>query len=170
MEKNKIGMIAIIVLLVVMFLVLGVGFVYTINLINKTKQPVVEIVQTEDQSYSAAEVDLVNLSTSIVANLLPDATDSKEHIAMVEISIGLYPGDKKDKDAKKEYEKIKPMLTEKEAIIRHYILQILKNKTYKEMKKPDCQSQLSQEILTCLQDLFKTNVIVEIYIPVFNIQ
>jgi flagellar basal body-associated protein FliL len=159
MEKNKNGIVAIIVILIVMLLALTVGFVYMITLINKTSAGNTQTTKVMAE-YKLEDVAVFALKDSIKANLLPTSSDSKDHMAMITISIGL---NTKEKD----YKTLSPMLTEKEVIIRDAILKILRNKTYEELNKADAQSMLRAEILNCLQELFNSNTIVDVYFGEF---
>lgn len=159
MEKNKTGIIAIIAILVVMLIGLTGGFIYMITLINKTTATQVE-KKDEVIEYKLEDIQVFALTDSIKANLLPTSADSKEHMAMITISLGL---NSKEKD----YKNLSTMVTEKEVIIRDSIIKILRNKTYEDLNKADAQSSLRAEILSCLQELFGTNTIVDVYFGEF---
>lgn len=171
-------MIAIIAILILMFTVITVAFVYTINLLNKTKAAV-ETTSTlgtsttdntqetveEVVEYSLNDVEYYSVPDSITANLLSDKADSKLHMAIVNVSIGL---NKKDKDYKKM--KLLEMITAKKVVINDTVIKILQKKTYEELKKPDSAVALGEEILGVLQELFGTNAIVEVRFDKFTYQ
>lgn len=174
MEKNKVGMIAIIVILIVMFSAITGAFVYTINLLNKTKAAVettatIDGKQMQDKEdvveYTLTDVEYYSLPDSITANLLSDKADSKLHMAIVSVSIGL---NQKDKDYKKM--KLLEMITAKKVVINDTVIKILQKKTYEELKKPDSAVALGEEILGTLQELFGTNAIVEVRFDKFTYQ
>lgn len=176
MEKNKAGMIAIIAILILMFSAITGAFVYTINLLNKTKAAVETtstLSTTDDKQetveevveYSLKDVEYYSVPDSISANLLSDKADSKLHMAIVNVSVGL---NKKDKDYKKM--KLLEMITAKKVVINDTVIKILQKKTYEELKKPDSAVALGEEILGTLQELFGTNAIVEVRFDKFTYQ
>lgn len=164
-NKNKIGIIAIIVVLVLMFIVFTGGFLYTISLLNKTKAATENTqVQEVEPEYELKDVVKIPIPDSITVNLLP-GKDNKKHIAVVKVQIGL---NSKDKEFKKL--KLETLVTENITVIRDSIIGILRNKTYEELEKPDSIAMLKQEILSSLQEMFGTNAIVEVFFDEFNHQ
>lgn len=159
--KTSLVMVAIIVLLVLMFAVFTGGFIYTISLINKTAANTEANNKDKIVEYTLEDITIYSLTDSIKANLLKTQVDSKEHMALITINIGLNKGTTKAE--KKEYESIALLIPSNEVIIRDAIISILKNKTYAEMEKPNSKEVLKEEILTTLQELFSTNVIVDVY-------
>lgn len=163
-EKNgkpSTVMIAIIVLLLLMFAVFTCGFIYTISLINKTAANAEVNNKDTLVEYTLEDITIYSLTDSIKANLLKTSVDSEEHMALLTVNIALNMGTTKEE--KKAYEKMVALLYSNEVVIRDAVISILKNKTYAELEKPNSKEVVKDEILTTLQELFSTNVIVDVY-------
>lgn len=162
--KNKIGVIIIIAILIVMLIVFSLAFVYMFNLLSKSNN------QTQQVSATVEEINLADetkypIETDITCNLLPDSEDSKSHIVIVKVTLGM---NKKSKEYKKL--KLETLIPENEAVIKDAINTILMNKTYSEMRKPNAKTIIASEILETLQNLFGTNAITNVYLEKFNYQ
>ncbi len=170
MEKNKMGMMIIIVILLIMFISFGVGFFLLLKTLKATPPGPGPIQSSGTSIYKLEEIDVIPLTDPIKSNLAV-GKDNKNHMVDLKLSIGLNMGGKTDKDIKKEYEKIKPMVEDrnKQTIIRNEILNILRNKTFDELIAPDSNIMLIQEITSCLQELFNTNIIIIVYFDTFNV-
>lgn len=161
MEKNKVMMISIIVLLVALLgTIVGLG-IFTINSLKKGEEPQTQGEQvSEIKPLSKDELTLVELKEPITTNL-PVGEDGKDsHVIRLNMSLAINNTVKKDKES----EKTLASVSSKEVIVRDVVLDILKKKTYEQMKKPDAREILKEEILQSLQDEFATNLIVAVYV------
>lgn len=168
-NKNKTGMLIIIIILVPMLVVCTVAFGYTISLLNKTKaavengssaQPQImqEEVPIEDQTkHTIADV--------ITTNLLPSEGELKGHMLIVQATIIM---NKESKDYKKL--KLETLIPANEVIIKSIIIDVIRNKTYDEVQRPDSKQVISNEILEKLQNAFGTNAIIDVIFSDFKYQ
>lgn len=153
MEKNKVMMISIIVLLVILLITIGVGFFLTFKNLNNGAAPqeeVKEVVKQED-------IQLVTYDESIYTNLRT-GDDNKDHVIRVGFSLGIDISDKKESEA------FITSLSDKTPIIKDVIIGVLRNKTYEELQRSDAQAVLREEILEKLQQEFDSNLIVTVYL------
>lgn len=158
MEKNKLMMIIIIILLVVLLVtILGVAFVGFNMIASTNTDSIVEMSDEEEPKISPTDIEVLNLSEPIVANLRI-GSDGEKHAAQVEVGIGI------NNDGSKEATAFYNMLVTKEVIIEDIILGILSNKTAEDLLRPDAREILKDEILQDLREKFDTDLIVEIYI------
>jgi flagellar basal body-associated protein FliL len=159
LDKNKIMMIAIIALLVT--LLLGVGAVAVLVL----RMPNSQTEQSLQMAPGATEVNpefikVVPISQNISTNLLTDV-DGSRHDIRFGISLGI------DITNPSSSEELIALLIRQEAIVRDIALGVVRNKTFNELNRPDGRPNLANEILVQLQETFRTNLIVEVYITEF---
>lgn len=152
MEKNKIMMIAIMVLLVVLLVTIGVGFFITLKNLNAGAASSEE----EERVVVQEDIKLLKLEDSIYTNLRK-GIDGKDHIIKVSLSLGI------DNTKEKQATEFIETLIEKEVIVMDVAIGVLRNKTYEELQKSDTQEVLREEILSKLQQEFNSNLIVNVY-------
>ncbi|MBE6011943.1 flagellar basal body-associated FliL family protein [Anaeropeptidivorans aminofermentans] len=155
MEKNKKMMIVIIALLVVLLAVI-IGFaVFTFRMIGSNKSEAQEKVQMAPDT-SILQSENVGFTTPLNVNLKKGA-DGAEHAISINVTIVM---DSSGKDDGELITKIK----DSEYIIRDVTLTVLRNKTIDEIRDEDSMDIIKQEILTRLQEEFKTNIIYKVYL------
>lgn len=158
MEKSKLWMIIIIGLLVVMCAGFAVGFLMLTSTI-KNLNAASEETQAGDFGNEAVSLDnqvTYNLANPIKSNLAPgeDGLDHLVQLTLVTLMI--------NKSDEKKYDAFVTKLAEKEVLIASAITSILRSKTYEDLQLPNSKEALQNEILTNLQDLFQSNMIVDI--------
>lgn len=164
MGKNKVWMIIIIAVLALMLCAVGFGFVYLSGQISSNNNPNSAGDRGEKvSSFGISDIVQVPVTEAIKVNLLP-GDDGVEHYALIEMSVAVYVTENKDA------EKIQKELVDNEIIVRHTTIEILRNKTYQDLKMPNAQQNVSRDVLNSLQDIFKTNSIVEVYFGEFFLQ
>lgn len=159
MEKNKVMMISIIGLLVVLLgTIVGLG-IFTINSLKKSEEPNVKTEEsTERKLLKKDELTVIELKEPINTNL-PVGEDGKDtHVVRLNLSLAV------NNTVKKESDSTIAIISGKEIIVRDLVLDILKRKTYEEIKKPDAREILKEEILQSLKDEFDTDLIVAVYV------
>ena len=158
MEKNKKFMVLIIVLLVVLLaIVVGVSVMAykMVNSGSSEKQVVIE---------NHGEVDimksiLVPLGTPMTINLLPDV-DGTPHAVNITASVAVNTANKDDAA-------LVTKIQGSEAIIRDAVNYVVCDKTMDQISGRAAQDLLKEEIITMLRDVFRTNIIYDIYIEVY---
>lgn len=156
MEKNKLLMIIIIVLLL-LILGVSVGFsVYTLTLFNNTKN------QSAMTPIDPSALDPENITTYTVkdtfkTNLLK-GSDNKDHLISVDISFAVTNVDKEASDT------LLATLEANEPMIKSNILTVIRNRTAEELSGSDAPDVLGGHILKKLQEVFNTNLIVEVFV------
>jgi len=163
MEKNKMMMIVIIILLVLLLgTIVGVSL-YALNAIGSGAEA--EADNTEWSVSGPAvrlgvdEITKVPLTSAISTNLRI-SEDGLNHYVRINFSIGINNTNKADSN------ELILKLQDNEVVIRDAIYQILRNKTYEDMANTEEDSLriIKDEIKGKLQDIFQSNLIVEIYI------
>ncbi len=167
MGNNKSMMIIIIAILVIMLGGVGAGFFFIAGMINKNMEATTgdKPVQTEEKAYTPADLINVPLSDSIKSNLLV-SNDGQEHLILITAEIAVNGAGKNAKAATE----METLLKQKEAVVTDSILKILRQKTFQDVKRPDAQQLLSDEIVSALQGEFNSNLIVEVYFKTFFVQ
>ena len=175
MEKNKLVMIIVILVLAVMLAAVGFGFIYTINMIKTVQQPAAPETsqQQQIQAYDVNTAITIPLSDSIKANLLPES-DGKEHLALVSMSIGIAGPQnvtkKEQKAIQKEIDALVMSVMSGEVIVRDLAIRQLRKSTYSELRRADGQEIYGDQLLEELQNAFNTNLIVDVYFGEFFLQ
>ncbi len=154
MEKNRIFLIIVIVLMVVLlgaivFLGITLGRVMS-NQDNNNNQVVAL------QPLAITEQELIELTKPIVSNL-KKGSDGADHVNQVTVSVGVSKMDKKQSPV------IINELNTKQAILRDICGTIIRNKTVEELRREDGQEILKQEILEKIQQEFQSNLIYAVY-------
>ena len=163
MKKNKLGMILIIVLLVILLILFGVGFTFLYKALMKTNNVNQNTVVVE-QELPIEDITNFPIAEPIATNLL-EGPDKKEHLLRISVNLGINTSKKEAKNAKK----LMPLLEERIPIIRDTIVGVCNNKTYEELSK-NGRDILKDEILLKLQEVFSTELIVDVYINDYLIQ
>ncbi len=162
MEKNKVMMIVIIILLVVLLAtIVGVSFV-AFRVFTENKDSVATTQQVTPQ-LTPDQIDTLPLSSAMSTNLAA-GSDGTSHIIKLSIAVGVNNTDKKLSP------EFATLVQTKEAIIRDIALDVVKSKTYEELSRPDGRDILREEILVRLQNEFKNNLLVAVYISDWYLQ
>ncbi len=166
MEKNKIMMIAIIVLLVLLLgTIVGVS-VFALKYLSGK--------DVEDTSLNAPpaqevkmlkpnEIEVINLQDPLNCNLLIGA-DNVEHIVQVKIGVGVDNTDKK-----KSPETI-ANVTANDTVIRDLAIGVIKKLQYQDLIRPDGQDILRDKLFKAIQGAFADNLIVTVYVSDMYLQ
>lgn len=158
MEKNKIMMIAIIVLLIsVIGAVVGVG-VMVVKSLGADKASIEEEAP-EYANISHSELTLVNIDGPISTNLLT-GVDEIPHTVKLDLSIGVV----NTKETLDESLALLSLLETKKVVIKSIILDTVKRKTYEEIMQTSAKGKLQNEIKRKLQIEFGTNLIYNVEI------
>lgn len=158
MGKNKIAMILIIVLLVILLVLFAVGFAFLYKAMNKANDGSESNVQVE-QTVPIEDIQNFAIGEPIITNLL-EGPNKKEHIVKLSVSLGVNGS----KSTAKEAEKLMTTLDTQRLVIKDAIIGVCRSKTYEELKSTDAQKIFKDEILLKLQEIFATNLIVDVYI------
>lgn len=162
MEKSKLWMMIIIVLLVVMCVAFGVGFFMLSNTIKSLQ---FESGETSQQDLLVPQVAQKDIEMFLVANqnepiksVLVPSPGHERPMSSLSLTLGLNSTDK-------ECEKLKELLTSQLSVITSLIDDILRTKTFEDISTSNRNSKeaLEFEILTALQEKFETNIIVAVY-------
>ena len=164
MGKNKIGTILIISLLVVLLVLFAVGFGFLYKAMNRANEggEANLVIQKE---LPIEDITNFPIGEPIVTNLLK-GPDKKSHLIRISVSLGINTS----KDVSKEANKFIPTLDLQKSVIKDTIVGICLSKTYEELDATDGRSVLKDEILLKLQEIFATDLIVDVYIDEYFIQ
>ena len=156
LEKNKMMFIIIIVLLVILLGAIAFGgfFLYqTANAVNGDAQ---EVETVEEEKQDKSKNTLIDIGEPISTNLLV-GEDQKEHIARVSLNLDIKGGED-------DSEKVVSSINTRLIVVRDIVNNILRKKTYEELKKNDGMESLKDEILDKVRKEFDTNLVSNIYI------
>lgn len=156
--KNKMGMILIIVLLVTLLVLFAVGFAFLYKAMNKTDEEGTANVTTQ-QVLSIEDITPFSIGEPIVTNLLK-GPDNKEHVIKISVNLGINTS----KDTAKDAETLLATLETQKVVLKDTIVGICSNKTYEELSMADARTVLKNEILLKTQEVFNTDLIVDVYI------
>lgn len=160
MEKNKLMMIIIIVLLVVLLASVGVVSVFAFRMITANGSEVEENTPKPVVVLPIDKIWTYNLEDKISTNLTPGEDGSNKHVISVGVTIGVNGSNAKDK----AYTALIELIPTKDKVIASEALNVIRKKTYEELNTPEGQEILQDEILTRLQEVFDTNLIVTVYL------
>lgn len=157
MGKNKVGIMLIIALLMVLLLTITIGFFFIFKNLKTDATDTANIVET--QSIDVNDIYLFELTDPIYTNLML-GEDNKEHVIKLSLNLGLDYSGKKTKES----DALATTLSGKMPIIKDCIIEILRSKTYEELRRVDTQAVLKEEILLKLKEEFNTELIIKVYI------
>lgn len=151
MEKNKKMMMVIIILLVVLLAaVAGISvYGYTILRNGPAKETPPEVIVRSEATVENTET--LSFSTPLNVNLKNNGT-SAEYAISINVTVDIDASDAKDAEL---IGKIK----QSEPAIRDIVITVLRDKTFDEVEGPGATGILKQEILSRIQEKFKTNLI-----------
>jgi flagellar FliL protein len=112
---------------------------------------------------NSEDIIIFSIDDPITANLMQESANDDKH--MLRISVGLAL----DK-TKKDYKKVNEQLSEKLPVLKHIIINVVRNKKYEEVLQPNAQELLGQEILNEINEYFQTDTITDIYFGEFFVQ
>ena len=159
MEKNKMMLIVIIVLLVLLLGAIAFGGYWIVtNLGGDESEAVEEVVEEEDKSLNT----LIPIGDSIYTNLLV-GEDKKEHLVKINLSLDIKGGED-------ESEATVMAINNRLIVVRDIMNNVLRKKTFEELKKNDGLESLKDEILDKLRKEFNTNLISRVLIDEFLLQ
>ncbi|WP_250278427.1 flagellar basal body-associated FliL family protein [[Clostridium] colinum] len=164
MGKNKVGMILIIVLLVILLVLFAVGFGFLYKAMNKANQGDEANVVVQ-QELKIEDITNFPIGDPIVTNLL-EGPDKKTHVIKINVSLGINTS----KDTAKDAEKLIPTLEAQKPVIKDTVIGICRSKTYEELNMTDARVVLKNEILLKLQEIFSTDLIVDVYVDEIFLQ
>ncbi len=162
MEKNKLMMTIIIVLLVVLLLSIG-GVAFVVVRMLSAQNPVVEETgQTNPvkKELSASEIEYVKFTDAVSVNLA-DSPDGSSHAVSVKFDVGI------DNTDKKNSADFITLVGLQKTVVKDAVIGILRSKTIEEMKKPDTQELLKQELVDKLQQEFDSDLIYNVKFDIF---
>jgi flagellar basal body-associated protein FliL len=175
-EKNKLMMIVIILILAIMLAAVAFGFIYTIRMIQSVQSPPEPYESANyniSHGFDVGEMRFISLSDSIKVNLLRD-TDNREHLALVRVDVGIASpsgaSNREKRQHSKELDRLEATLTAKETIVRDIIIRKLSKTTYSDLRKADGAELLGRAITTELQNTFSSSFIVGTYFVEFFLQ
>ncbi len=152
MEKNKLMLIIIIVLLVILLGAIVGGGVYAYNALSSAGEPQTEEIEEIDKSQNV----LIEIGDPIYTNLLV-GEDQKEHLAKVNLSLDIRGGED-------DSEKITASINGRIVVVRDIVNNVLRKKTYEELKKVDGVENFKDEILDKVRKEFNSNLILDVYV------
>lgn len=159
MEKNKLMMIIVIfVLLVLAGTIVGVS-VYTLTVVNGAKGEGGESIATGAvKELSPDQITIYNIDTPFKTNLLTGA-DGNDHVISVSVSFAV------SNVNKKENKKLTETLESSDELTKSKILRVIRSKTAEELTEDvSGQEVLEDDILKVLQEVYETNLIVEVFV------
>ncbi|MDR1539921.1 MAG: flagellar basal body-associated FliL family protein [Clostridiales bacterium] len=155
MEKNRLMMSIIIVLLVILIGAVGGVSVFVVKALKPSEEAAVK--SAENVKLSIDDIEKVTLSSPISTNLLTGG-DGLDHYVKINLSIGV------NKMDKKESAKIIESLNANEMVTRDIILNTLRNMTLEELSLPEGQEMLKSALRDRMQQEYESNLIVQVYI------
>lgn len=159
MEKNKMMLIIIIVLLVLLLGAMAFGGYWIITNLGGDSETVEEVVEEEeDKSLNT----LISIEDSIYTNLLV-GEDQKDHLVKMHVTIDVKGGED-------ESEATVTAINSRLVVVKDILNNILRKKTYEELKKNDGLESLKDEILDKLRKEFNTNLISRVLVDEFLLQ
>lgn len=166
MSKNKMGMTLIILLLVVLLVLFAVGFGFLYKAMNKTNDATDTNIVVQ-QTVPIEDITVFPLGETIITNLLK-GPDQKDHVIKISVNLGINTSKETSKEAENLISNLE--LKKTKTIIKDKIIDICRNKTYEEMEMTNAKTVVKDEILASLQEIFATNLIVDVYIDDFFTQ
>jgi len=154
-EKNKKFMVLIIILLVVLLaIVVGVS-VMAYKMVNANTPEKAAVIENTG-SVDIMKSTTVPLGSPMTINLLPDI-DGTPHAVNIKVSIAVNTANKEDAE-------LIAKIQGSEAIIRDAVNYVICDKTKEQVSGRVAQDLLKEEIITMLQDVFKTNIIYDVFL------
>ena len=158
-DKNKKMMILIIGLLVALIgVVIGVAF-FIISSLNSDDTGV-EVAPIHSNVLTPADITLIPIGAPIVTNLIP-GVDGRERMVSLSFSVAVNHREEDSDDGAAE---LIALLDRTEAVVRSIGLDVVRERTFEELRSREAAALLSAQILTRIQDEFQTNLIVNIVI------
>lgn len=149
------------IFVIVAILLLAAGIVgSTFIVMNMIGGHNAEAVTTTDKTeYDLIEVEIEDTITTNVPE-----EDGMQHIAKIEISLGV------DQSNKKAYKAFEKAMEVKPAGIKNEIIAAVGDQTYSMMSSKDGRDKLADEIITRLNNLLNTDIIHEVYYKDYYVQ
>jgi flagellar basal body-associated protein FliL len=164
MEKNKIFIFIIIGILFTTVIAVSVALFFTLNSLKTIAGSNAQSSNNEGEiKVKPEDVSIFSISEPITANLIVDKDDEERHILRISIGLAL-------DSSQKDFDKLNEQLTGKMDIIRHKIISVIRNKSYEDVKQPNIQELMVEEILNELKKEFQTDTIIDIYFGEFFVQ
>ena len=151
-------LIVIIVLLVLLLGAIAFGGYWIVTNLGGDESEAVEEVVEEDKSLNT----LIPIGDSIYTNLLV-GEDKKEHLVKINLSLDIKGGED-------ESEATVMAINNRLIVVRDIMNNVLRKKTFEELKKNDGLESLKDEILDKLRKEFNTNLISRVLIDEFLLQ
>lgn len=164
MEKNKIFMFVIIGILFTTLIAVSIALFFTLNSLktiagSNQKDSTIE----EETKIDPEDVSIFSIPDPITANLIVDKDDQEKHILRISVGLAL-------DSSQKDYKNLNEQLDAKMPILKHGIISVIRNKSYKEMLEPNSQDLIGEEILNEFRKEFQTETIIDIYFGEFFVQ
>lgn len=144
---------------VILFVGMVAGGFYIVKNISNKDAP----KQNEEVNMKAKDVEIFHLAGDITTNLISKEDKSSKHVIKVTVGFAV---DKKSKD----FKVVAKQFSEKEILIRHEIIETLRNQSYESMVQADAQEKLSEIIVSRLSTLLHTQSIDDMYFGDFFVQ
>ncbi|MCL2620109.1 MAG: flagellar basal body-associated FliL family protein [Defluviitaleaceae bacterium] len=112
---------------------------------------------------SALDQRIFDLGDSITTNLLSSGPGSGNNFVVVNLSLGINNLDEDDADD------FWVLLAERQPVVRDAVTSILRRATAEELRRPDGADIIREDILTALQSVFASHMIVEVYFNQFTV-
>lgn len=160
-DKSKMGVILIGVLVVVLLISFGAGFYVIYSSINSmSDEPETIVIKEEELSMSEILNFDVTGENAILTNLMM-GPDGRTHVIQLKVSLGI----NQKADLAVESAELQAILSSQLLAINDIIIGVCRSKTYEELQINDARQILKNELLLKLKDIFKTDLIVDVYVP-----
>jgi flagellar basal body-associated protein FliL len=163
LDKSKVMMIVIIVLLTAVLGGIGTLGWFITHLPNSTNNPNGSNSGSnskEEETYNIDKVYVLDIEGPIATNLLTD-TDGVKHSIRFVASIGIDMN--KKKGISKESTELISLLTLQEAVVKDIIVGATRSKTYNDINKRNGKEMFAEDIKKALREKYGTNLIVSFY-------
>ncbi|KAE9637046.1 hypothetical protein GND95_01030 [Defluviitalea raffinosedens] len=164
MEKSKIFIYSVIGVLFAAVIAVSVALSFTLKSLKSLAESSQQSVSiAEERKVDPKDITILSISDPITANLISDKDSDEKHILRLSVGLAL---DRSQKD----YKSLNEELSGKMDILRHIIINVIRNSTYEEMQEPNVQELIGKEILNEIKNEFQTDTIVDIYFGEFFVQ
>lgn len=154
-DKNKKIMMLIIGLLVALIIIVIVVAIFIVRSLNSDSSTV-DPTPAAINVLTPADLEFISLHQPINTNLLT-GIDGRERVVSFNLTIAI----NKNEDDSEEFI---TLLERSQPVVRDIALNVVREKTFEELRARDSTSLLSSEILMKLQEEYQSNLIVNVLI------
>lgn len=162
--SNKGMMLIIVAMLAIIILALaGVAVFLIMNMGGDGEGFGGPVQNWQSDTPSALDQRIFDLGDAITTNLLSSGPGSGNNFVVVNMSLGINNLDEDEAD------EFLILLSERQPVVRDAVTSILRRSTAEELRRPDGADIIREDILTALQSVFASTMIVEVYFNQFSV-